>query len=467
VDIELHSVVDYEEIFRQLTASLADVLVSLPYVTRRHFVLLDPGTPQMQTVWFLLVQSDSFDAVLLQGVPPWFGGGRYRVREIVLDPNRFPIEVRRRDVQRGPVPGAGDAGDAWTMVRPQIVGRSPQMVRLFEFAERAAQFDDVVCITGETGTGKELLARHIHELSRRSRRPFIPVNSAALTEGLVESALFGHVKGSFTGAAADRPGSFRSAQGGTLFLDEVGELSAAVQSKLLRAIDRGEIRPVGVDRPMVVDVRIVVATNRDLAGMVSEGSFRADLYERLQQLPVHLPPLRERSGDVRLLAETFVEQWNDEHSGSVTLLPDAMEVICGYSWPRNVRQLRNTIRRLCMFAEGSVISGEAVVRDLKGGIENPVESDGVFPSSGKSSPEKVVISGVNHGDTVGSARDINTLPDTTKPVDLVGILEETERAWYGAALRQADGNRAEAARLLGIKPPTFRKALRERFTDLA
>ncbi len=453
MDIELQSVVDYEEIYRTLSRSLAQVLPSLPYREMRNYVLLDPGTPQMQTVWFLMVQSGGFPAVLLQGVPPRFGGGHYRCRDVRLDPARFPVKItlRPHDKQDESAATEGPAGrdDAWTMVRPEIVGKSPAMGHLLERTNRAARFDDaVVCITGETGTGKELVARHIHDRSRRRGEAFIPVNSAALPEGLVESALFGHKKGAFTGAVADRPGAFRSARGGTLFLDEVGELPMPVQAALLRVIDQREITPVGYDKPVHVDVRIIVATNRDLGSMVEEGTFRADLYERLRQLPVHLPPLRDRAGDVELLAGTFLNRWNLEHDTQYELSPEAIAVLAGYSWPRNVRQLQNTVRQLCSYAETDVIDAAEVQEILYDG-DVPGTAGGPEPTS-----------------PVSPAPSPSTMWTGDTPVDVTDILLDTERAWYAEALRRADGNKAEAARLLGLKPPAFRKALRERYPDL-
>jgi len=463
VDIELQSVVDYEEIYRNLTEAIPRVLETLPYHTTRNYVLLDPGTPQMQTVWFLLVRSGGFPATLLQGIPPRFGGGHYRCREVRLDPARFPLEVRLRSEIEPSGSAVADApstrGDDWTILRSEIIGASPAIHALIERTNRAARYDDVtVCITGETGTGKELLARHIHERSPRRGKPFIPVNCGALPQGLVEGSLFGHRKGAFTGADSDRPGSFRSAEGGTIFLDEIGELPLAVQVVLLRVIDQGEITPVGEDRPRRVNVRIIAATNRDLPQMIAAGTFRADLYERLQQLPIPVPPLRERDGDAVLLAETFLHRWNREHNTSYIFTPDAIERIARYTWPRNVRQLQNVVRRLCMYHDTPEIDADAVEDAIS-------DSDGPHhTAAGTEAPIAAGPQGVTSAAT-------NTAPPTAHhhsgyPVDLVGLLEETERTWYARALEEAGGNRAEAARLLGLKPPAFRKALRERFPDL-
>jgi transcriptional regulator with GAF, ATPase, and Fis domain len=496
VDIELHSVVDYEEIYRNLTESLTRIAPTLPFTATRNYVLLDPGTPQMQTVWFLMVQSGGLNATLLQGVPPRFGGGQYRCREVRLDPARFPVEIRLRSSEEPSGSAVADApitrGDDWTIMSSDIVGQSAPMVQLLERTNRAARNDDaIVCITGETGTGKELFARHIHDRSPRRNKPFIPVNSAGLSQALVESTLFGHKKGAFTGADAERPGAFRSAHGGTLFLDEVGELPPAVQATLLRAIDQGEITPLGQDTPLHVDVRIITATNRDLSAMVADGTFRADLYERLQQLPVYLPPLRDRPGDAELLAQTFLDRWNHDHGTTFTFSPEALAEISRYHWPRNVRQLQNTVLQLCTYADADILDA-AAVREILAITESPATAGtaaGTTAGSGAAAGPASQTAPLPHPAFAGPATDAAASPSPTDhprhpaashpspraaaphwsqdfPVDLLGILDETERAWYAQALERAGGNRAEAARLLGINPPAFRKALRERFPDL-
>ncbi len=500
VDIELHSVVDYEEIYRNLTESLTRVAATLPFTATRNYVLLDPGTPQMQTVWFLMVQSGGLAATLLQGVPPRFGGGQYRCREVRLDPTRFPVEIRLRSSEEPSGSAVADEpftrGDDWTIMSPDIVGRSAPIVQLMERTNRAARQDDaVVCISGETGTGKELFARHIHDRSPRKNKPFIPVNSAGLSQALVESTLFGHRKGAFTGADADRPGAFRSAHGGTLFLDEVGELPPAVQATLLRAIDQGEITPLGQDTPLHVDVRIITATNRDLSAMVADGTFRADLYERLQQLPVYLPPLRDRPGDAQLLAQTFLDRWNHDHGTTFTFSPEALAEIGRYHWPRNVRQLQNTVLQLCTYADTDTLDAAAIreilaITDGAAAGTPAAAGNGAPAGSAADAPVASGTPAAGTGAPAGPAADATAAspfpsdrprqPATGHPsspaaaphwsqdfpVDLLGILDETERAWYAQALEHAGGNKAEAARLLGINPPAFRKALRERFPDL-
>jgi anaerobic nitric oxide reductase transcription regulator len=243
-----------------------------------------------------------------------------------------------------------------------IIGSSPSMARVRQEIELVARSDFTVLITGETGVGKELVARGIHAASNRRGQPLIYVNCAALPESLAESELFGHLRGAFTGANADRPGKFEVADGGTLFLDEIGELPLVVQPKLLRALQEGEIQRVGADRTMRVDVRLLAATNRDLEAEVRAGRFRADLFHRLHVYPLPVPPLRERQEDVPLLAGYFCDVARRRLGlGPVRLTADATDALCAYSWPGNVRELENVISRSVLKAAAQVARGEPVI----------------------------------------------------------------------------------------------------------
>jgi transcriptional regulator with PAS, ATPase and Fis domain len=279
-----------------------------------------------------------------------------------------------------------------------------------------------VLVTGETGTGKELVARAIHRHGSRASRAFVPVNCGALPEGLLESELFGHLRGAFTGAVADKKGLFEEARGGTIFLDEIGEMSPALQVRLLRAIELGEVRPVGASRATSVDVRVIAATHRDLERAVREGHFRQDLFYRLHVLAVHVPPLRERRADVPLLATHFLSAFRAKGRGAASLSAGALEALAGHDWPGNVRELENTLERLVAEARGGTID----VPDLP-----PVFKE--RPAS----VEEPLFAG---------------LPS----------LEEMEKRYLRHVLSEVKGNRSRAAEVLGIDRRTLYR-MAERF----
>src|SRR5207253_8700849 len=233
-----------------------------------------------------------------------------------------------------------------------LIAGSPEMRQVFRLGARAAQSDIPVLIEGESGAGKELIARAIQGTSARSGKPFVTVNCGAIPENLVESILFGHEKGSFTGATDKHLGKFQEANGGTLFLDEVGELPLDIQVKLLRALQESEIDPIGAKRSLKVDVRIVSATNRDLSQAVADGRFREDLYYRLNVFPIEAPSLRERKEDIPSLVDTFVRRFNVEEGKTVVgAAPETMAFLMGYDWPGNVRQLENAVYRAIVLAD--------------------------------------------------------------------------------------------------------------------
>lgn len=474
IDVLVNSVVDYEELYQVMTAAVRRAETTFGDGAER-FVLLDPGTPQMQTVWVLLAHAGVIQARLLQGIPARFGDGRYRWREVRLDPSRVPIEMHvreprptvhteeqapftRRDVHTGtatdarPAPPQRVSADRWLMVADEIVGRSAALEAVLAQVGRAAAFDEVVLISGETGTGKELLARRLHATGPRRNGPFLPVNAATIDRESAESKLFGHAKGAYTGATQERPGAFRSAEGGTLFLDEIGELSLELQARLLRAIEMGEITPLGEDRPQRVNLRIVAATNRDLATCVRQGTFRADLLQRLRQIVIAVPPLRERVGDVAYLSHTFVAAWSERYGTPRRIDADAVQLFEDFRWPGNVRQLKNVVHRVCMNATAERIGAAAAAAEL----EREEREAGLYagsPAEYRASERAAPIADP-------------AAWDGESPVALTQILHETERSWYKAALRSTAGNKIDAARLLGLNAPAFRKALRERFSDL-
>jgi len=294
-----------------------------------------------------------------------------------------------------------------------MIGQSDSMQEVFEAVHRVATVRSNVILRGESGTGKELVARAIHYMSPRAKKPFVKFNCASIPEGLLESELFGHERGAFTGATAMRKGRFELADGGTIFLDEIGDLPLALQPKILRVLQEREFERVGGERTIRVDVRLVAATSRDLEGLVSEGQFREDLYYRLNVVPIFLPPLRERREDIPLLTEFFLHRFNEENGRSVTITPAVLDVLLGYDWPGNVRELENVIERLVVMSRSDRIT----VQDL------PL-----------------------------SIRRMKSAPVTSRSGSLSSNVEQLERERIVEALERTGWVQARAARLLGITP---------------
>jgi two-component system response regulator PilR (NtrC family) len=310
----------------------------------------------------------------------------------------------------------------------QLIGQSEAMQKVFEMVRRVADSRSNVLICGESGTGKELVARAIHYNSARSRMPFVSVNCSALPEPLLESELFGHMKGSFTGAVANKAGLFEVANGGTIFLDEIGETTPATQVKLLRVIQEREFRRVGGIKSVQVDVRIVAATNKDLEKAVAEGSFREDLYYRLDVIPIQLPPLRLRTGDIPLLAQHFLERFSKASGRPVpTLSQEAMHALLEHEWRGNVRELENLIERVVAFASGSVISDE----EIRGWLHRPPTAP---PSA---------------------------MPTDLPPegLDLEELINRIEKELLLKALERARWVKKKAAKLLKLNARSFRYRL--------
>lgn len=255
--------------------------------------------------------------------------------------------------------------------RTRLTGKSPTVEFLRQEIQRAAPTNATVLITGENGTGKELVARMLHQLSRRSQRPMVEVNCAAIPEDLIESELFGHEKGAFTGAVERRKGKFDAANGGTLFLDEIGDMSLRTQAKILRIIQEQNFERVGGSRPIQVDARIIAATNKDLQKEIDAGHFRQDLYYRLNVIPIHVPPLRERLQDIPLLVDDFLSQVADESTmGRKEIDPAVHALLQSYGWPGNVRELRNFVERLVIMTPGQLIRPEDLPRDFRQQVQH-------------------------------------------------------------------------------------------------
>jgi two-component system, NtrC family, nitrogen regulation response regulator NtrX len=295
--------------------------------------------------------------------------------------------------------------------RAELIGSGPAMQQVAALISRVAPTEARVLITGESGTGKELVAAAIHAASRRHARTFVTVNCAAIPRDLVESEMFGHERGSFTGATERRLGRFELAHGGTLFLDEVGDLSQEAQAKLLRTLETGELQRIGAETMMRIDTRVVAATNRDLGDAVSSGAFREDLFFRLNVFPIHLPPLRERLDDLPALVAHLAERVRPRHAAQFT--PAALEALASYSWPGNVRELANLIERLSILS-GPVVDAPAVRQVLRG--------------SATGTPMTSLM--------------------TLQGRSLTDALDDFERGLIAAALAQAERNMAEAARIL-------------------
>lgn len=308
-----------------------------------------------------------------------------------------------------------------------VIGNSPQMNRVIDMLKRIAPTDATVLIQGATGTGKELVAQAIHQNSPRKKKPFVALNCAALSENILESELFGHVKGAFTDASTDRIGKFEYANGGTLFLDEVGDMPTATQIKLLRVLESSEITRVGSNEPIKVNVRLLSATNRDLEEQIANGSFRRDLYHRLKVVTVRLPDLTERAQDIPLLIEHFIKQMSKKHGKSVSgISTAARRKLLAYDWPGNVRQLRNIIESMVVVDFDGVLDLDDLPSELSESSDQPAE-----PMAGG-------LEGL-----VG------------KP------LEEIEKLFIAETLRMTGANREEAARLLGIGERTLYRKIKD------
>ena len=307
-----------------------------------------------------------------------------------------------------------------------IVGTSAKMLAIFQMIETVAEVQSTVLITGESGTGKELVARAIHDLSPRAERPFISINCGAFTETLLESELFGYIKGSFTGANANRKGLFEAANKGTIFLDEIGEMSPAMQVKLLRVLQERRVRPVGAHDELAIDARVIAATNRDLKQMAADGTFREDLFYRISVIPINIPPLRERADDIPDLINHFVNKFCEQTGRNLSISPKAMKILEAYSWHGNVRELEHTIERAVALERGDEIQPER----LPDHITNY-------------NPERI--------------RAEFDLPD--EGLNLVSHLEGLEKTYVVEALRKTSGNQTKAADLLQMQVRSLRHLL--------
>ena len=329
-----------------------------------------------------------------------------------------------------------------------LVGQSQPMQQVFKMVGRVSHSDAPVMITGESGSGKELVARAIHHYSSRSAQPFIAINCAAIPENLLESELFGHEKGAFTGAAAQRIGRFEQSNGGTLFLDEIGDMPLGVQSKILRVLQEGEFSRVGGNSTVKTDVRIIAATNKTLEQEVAKKQFREDLFYRLNVVRIHLPPLRQRREDINLLAEYFLKKIaTQKHLPQLKLSEEAVKLMEEYPWPGNVRELENTIQRACVLATSDVLLPKDIPLGAAGQRADG-DTDAVPMVASNNRPAKP---------TLETAVEI--LLDAASTDRTLQLLPWLEREFTLFAMKRTKGNQVKAAKLLGVTRATLRKRI--------
>jgi DNA-binding NtrC family response regulator len=424
LEVPLKDPTNYLGILRQLRSHFKKLNVSHP--DAEYSISVSSGTPHMHACWLLLAASGEIPAIILQSTPPEFvPEGKPLVREIDIHQKDFPTITRPVD---GPEPTEDDESSVATACRELgIVGEDPAFRKALHEAFIYSQYDDFhVLLLGETGSGKEHFAQFIHHLGPRAGRPIVTVNCGSIPENLVESQLFGHKKGSFTGAATDHEGKFKSADRGVLFLDEIGELPLPAQAKLLRALDQGEIEPVGSSKPVKVNVRVIAATHRNLREMVQAGTFREDLYQRFGS-SISIPPLRSRKVDIPLLASHLLGSWNARHEHQKRLAPAAINELIRYPWPGNVRELRRVIQQSAMFAPGKLIQPT----ELR--FETPLRTN-----------------------------PISALPDPAEGFKVNEFLDEIKLHLIQRAMELSGGVQARAARLLGITPQAINQFIKSR-----
>ncbi len=350
----------------------------------------------------------------------------------------FDIESRKLRERLRTQKGMGD-----------LIGRSPEMEKLYRILSKVASSNHPVLILGESGTGKELVARSIHSNGPNASKPFVPVDCGSLVSTLIESELFGHVKGAFTGADRAKEGLLASAGGGTVFLDEIGELPLDMQAKLLRALQEKEIRPVGATHAVPITARVLAATNCDLMAMVEQGRFRKDLYFRLNVVNIKIPPLRARRADIAVLAEHFLERLVRERGIEHSFSDDALQLMTDYDWPGNVRELENAIERACALSSGPILH----MGDLPTQLQD-------FRLQHQERLRSMVLPGLNEQETDAILAGIPPVAGSASPGGIVSIAEMEKHAIL-VTIRQLKGDKLMAAKLLGIGKTTLYRKLKE------
>lgn len=424
VDININDPTDYGQILQGFRHHIPDIIKGLD--SPQFFVAVASGTPQMHACLLLLVASGEMPARILHVRPPRFvTRERPLVSEIDVASSLFPV-VR---FQHGAIPdyAAGEIEADSVRIQLGIVGDHPEMRKSLEMGAMLAPSQAPILIMGETGTGKELIAQYVHRLSERPQSIFVPVNCAAIPPDLVESLLFGHKKGAFTGAVNDQVGKFVMADKGTLFLDELGDLSLPAQAKLLRVLQDGLVEPVGQTKATKVDVRIIAATNRNLRRRVRQGKFREDLFYRLNVGEIRLPPLRERRSDIPKLALHTLDSLNSSLRQPKRLSTEALSRLQSHNWPGNVRDLQNVIERSVRLCRHDVLNADDLL------ITEPVTL----------------------------ADPLDALPDPYEGFSLDSFLSSARKQLITKALEGTKGNQSQAARLLGITPQAVHKFLQQ------
>ncbi len=421
IDASLNDPTDYAEILHELRTKVRPALEALGTEIDLS-VAVASGTPQMHAAWLLMVASGEMTARILHIRPPRFvTADKPLVSEVDLSSREFP-EVR--SVKLLDLESTDTAPDPGNAIRSLgIIGDHPELKNALDIAATLAPSEVPILISGETGTGKELVARFVHLASGRPADRFVAINCAAIPKDLVESILFGHRKGAFTGATSNQEGKFAQADGGTLFLDELGELPLDTQAKLLRVLQEGQIEPIGTGKPRNVDVRLVAATNVNLTRAIKQGKFREDLYYRLNVGEIHLPALRDRRSDIPKLALAVLDRVNTSLKQPKRLTTAALQRLQAYDWPGNIRDLANVIERSARLSRSMVLDADDLI------LNEPV----------------------------GQADPLAALPEPAEGFSLDEFLTSARKQLIMRALEISQGNQSEAARLLGVTPQAVHK----------
>ena len=433
------------EVLQAGTIAEAEAILADPMHSDISLTFLDVYLPDGNGMDLLAAGKFSMPVVMLTAETTFgHAAEAYRIGAMEYLPKPFDLDEVRQLVQR--VRPAKEQAQAKTVIKEDlIIGRSPAMQQMFRTLGRVAESDLTVLITGESGTGKEMVARTLHERSRRSDKPFVAINTAAIPTELLESELFGHEKGAFTGADKARAGRFEQANGGTLFLDEIGDMPAALQAKLLRVLEEGRVQRVGGNDFKNLNVRLLAATHQNLLKNIAEGKFREDLYYRLNVIPVQIPPLRERRDDIPDLAHHLLDKAATELSMTAPiLLDDAIDLLCQHDWPGNVRELRNVMHRLAVLTPGASITLSDVALAL-GNVDNSQVDEETLAQA-------VTRCTRQYLHQLGYAEATNLHAN---------LLEQVEPPLLLLAMERCHGNQLKVATMLGLNRNTVRKLLRK------